>query len=72
MTLDEWLKIQGLRPAHFADIVGINPCILYNAKAGRKRIGKEVARLIEQETGGDVTMKEAIWPEDYPTKQECK
>lgn len=72
MILQEWLEKEGISAYAFCNITKINHHQIYCSLRGATRLSRNLARLVEEETGGEVTMKEAIWPEDYATDPDAK
>lgn len=65
MLLRDYLKNCGMTHAAFAEKLGTSRVYLCHMLAGRKKIGRELAKKIETATEGKVSRMEAIYPEDF-------
>jgi len=65
MLLKDYLKEKKIKPYVFANSIGLTPSTLYNFLSGKSRIGKDWALVIEEVTGGEVTVYNMLWPEAF-------
>lgn len=63
MNLFEWKDIHNLSNMELAEMLGVDPSYVSHIKAGRRRPSPEIAKIIERETGGMVTVLEVLFPE---------
>jgi len=60
MRLDVWLKIKRITIKEFSHKIGISRSHLHQIIAGTRNPSSSLARVIEIETGGEVTAKELL------------
>ena len=58
MQIAQYLKKKNYTQAHFARLLGVSTTILNQWLSGKKPVSPQKARLIEKETGGEVTRLE--------------
>jgi len=68
MLLRDYLKTENIMVKHFAEMMGTSPTYLSHILKGRRRVGIDLAKKIEQLTDGKVSRVEAIYPEDFEEK----
>lgn len=65
MLLKDWLNKNQVTPYKFAKEIGMATSTIYKNLAGTQRMSTRFAVKVEEQTNGEVTRSEAIWPEDY-------
>lgn len=56
MTLSEYLSREGIKAAHFAKTLGVEPSTIHRLLNGSRKPGWDLADRITKETAGSVTI----------------
>lgn len=62
MNLFEWKEKHNLSNIDMAEMFGMDQSYISHIKAGRRRPSPEMAKRIEEATGGKVTVLELLFP----------
>lgn len=53
--LENWLRLKGIRPSHFAKTVGVTPAVIFYLTRGENWISRDLAQKIYDATDGEIT-----------------
>ena len=65
MTLNDWLKKEGITQAELARRMGVVDMTVSGVMTGRRRFSPENARKVVEVTNGEVTLEEILFPDDF-------
>jgi len=65
MILKEFIFRAGITRKHFAEKIGVSPIYIGWLINGKTECSRKMAKKIEEITKGEVSFKEAMFPEEY-------